>query len=43
MQADKYQMQKTEIPKTAFAKVSINLIVELPDSHYMQQEYISNG
>ena len=34
MQADKYQLQTTEIPKRAFAKVSIDLIVELPTSHY---------
>ena len=34
MQADKYQLQTTEIPKRAFGKVSINLIVGLPLSHY---------
>ena len=34
MQADKYQPQITEIPKRAFAKVSIDLIVEMPTSHY---------
>ena len=34
MQADKYQLQTTEIPKRAFAKVSSDLIVELPTSHY---------
>ena len=34
MQADKYQLQTTEIPKRAFAKVSIDLIVEMPTSHY---------
>ena len=33
MQADKYQLQTTEIPKRAFGKVSINLIVDLPLSH----------
>ena len=33
-QADKYQLQTTEIPKRAFAKVSIDLIVEMPTSHY---------
>ena len=33
MQADKYQLQTTEIPKRAFAKVSADLIVELPTSH----------
>ena len=34
MQADKYQLQMTEIPRRAFAKVSIDLIVEMPPSHY---------
>ena len=34
MQADKYQLQMTEIPKRSFAKVSADLIVELPTSHY---------
>ena len=34
MQADKYQLQTTEIPRTAFVKVSVDLIVELPISHY---------
>ena len=34
MQADKYQLQTTAIPKRAFAKVSIDLIVEMPTSHY---------
>ena len=33
MQADKYQLQTTEIPRRAFAKVSADLIVELPTSH----------
>ena len=33
MQADKSQLQTTEIPKRAFAKVSIDLIVEMPTSH----------
>ena len=33
MQADKYQLQIMEIPKRAFAKESIDLIVELPASH----------
>ena len=33
MQADKYQLQTTEIPKRAFGKVSIVLIVDLPLSH----------
>ena len=34
MQADKYQLQTTEIPKRAFGKVSIDLIVDLPVSHH---------
>ena len=34
MQGDKYQSQTMEIPKRAFAKVSIDLIVELPTSNY---------
>ena len=34
MQADKYQLQTTGIPKRTFAKVSIDLAVELPTSHY---------
>ena len=34
MQAGKYQLQTTEIPNRAFAKVSIYLIVEMPTSHY---------
>ena len=34
MQADKYQLQTTEIPKRAFATVSIDLIVEMPTLHY---------
>ena len=34
MQADKYQLQTTEIPRRAFAKVSADLIVVLPTSHY---------
>ena len=34
MQADKYQLPTMEITKRAFAKVSIDLIVELPTSHY---------
>ena len=33
MQADKYQLQLTEIPNRAFAKVSIDLIVEMSTSH----------
>ena len=34
MQADIYQLQTTAIPKRAFAKVSTDLIVEMPTSHY---------
>ena len=34
MQAYKYQLQMTEIPRRAFVKVSADLIVELPTSHY---------
>ena len=34
MQAHKYQQQTTEIPNRPFAKVPIDLIVELPTSHY---------
>ena len=34
MQADKYQMQTIEIPWGAFTKVYVDLIVELPTSHY---------
>ena len=34
MQADKYQLQTMEILGRAFAKVSVDLIVELPTSHY---------
>ena len=34
MQADKYQLQMTQIPRRAFAKVSADLNVELPTSHY---------
>ena len=30
----RYQLQTTEIPGRAFAKVSVDLIVELPTSHY---------
>ena len=33
MQADKYQLQITEIPNSPFAKVSIDLIVELLTSN----------
>ena len=34
MQADKYQLLTTEIPKRAFAKVSIDLTVKMPTLHY---------
>ena len=34
MQADKYELQTSEIPKITFAKVSIDLIVEMPTLHY---------
>ena len=34
MQADKYELQTTEIPNRAFGKVSIDLIVDLPVSHH---------
>ena len=34
MQADKYQLLTMEIPGRAFAKVSVDLIVELPNSHH---------
>ena len=40
MQADKYQLQTTEIPKRAFAKVSADLIVELPTSHYSNKNIL---
>ena len=33
LQADKYQLQTTEIPLKPFAKVSIDLVVDLPTSH----------
>ena len=33
LQAEKYQLQTTEIPKKPFDKVSVDLIVELPVSH----------
>ena len=33
LQADKYQLQTTEIPNKPFAKISIDLIVDLPISH----------
>ena len=33
LQGEKYQLQTTEIPKKAFAKVSVDLTLELPVSH----------
>ena len=38
IQADKYQLQTTEIPNRAFAKVSIDLIVEIPTSHNVNKK-----
>ena len=40
MPADKYQLQTTEIPGRAFAKVSADLIVELPISHYNKKNIL---
>ena len=40
MQADRYQLQMTEIPRRAFAKVSADLIVELPTSHYSNKNIL---
>ena len=40
MQADKYQLQTTEIPKRGFAKLSADLIVELPTSHYSNKNIL---
>ena len=34
MQADKYQLQTTEIPKRALGKVSVDLIIDLPVSYH---------
>ena len=39
LQVEKYQLQTTEIPKTLFAKVSVDLIVELPVSHSGNKKY----
>ena len=39
-QADKYQLQTTEIPRRAFTKVSADLIVELPTSHYSNKNIL---
>ena len=40
MQADKYQLQTMEIPGRAFAKVSVDQIVELPTSHYYNKNIL---
>ena len=40
MKADKYQLQTTKIPKGAFTKVSIDLIVEMPTSHYCNKNIL---
>ena len=40
MQADKYQLQTMEIPGRAFAKVSVDLIVELPTSYYLNKSIV---
>ena len=40
IQADKYQLQTSEILNKAFAKVSIDLIVDLPVSHHGNKKYI---
>ena len=40
MQTDRYQLQMTEIPRRAFAKVSADLIVELPTSHYSNKNIL---
>ena len=40
MQADTYQLQATEILKRAFAKVSADLIVELPFSNYSNKNIL---
>ena len=40
MQADKYQLQMTEMQRRAFAKVSADLIVELPTSHYSNKNIL---
>ena len=41
MEADKYQLQTTEIPGRAFSKVSVDLIVELPISHYHNKNILA--
>ena len=43
MQADKYQLQTTEIHKRVFAKVSIDHIVEMPTSHYCNENILVMG
>ena len=39
LQADKYQLQTTEIPNKEFARVSIDPIVDLPVSHHGNKIY----
>ena len=43
IQADKYQLQTTEMPKRAFAKVFIDVIIEMPTSNYGNKKYLSDG
>ena len=40
IQADKYQLQTMEIPNRAFAKVTIDLIVEMPTSYYCNKNIL---
>ena len=40
MQANKYQLQMTEIPRRVFAQVSADLTVELPTSHYNKKNIL---
>ena len=40
MKADRYQLQMTEIPRRAFAKVPADQIVELPTSHYSNKNIL---
>ena len=39
MQAEKYQLQTTEIPNRAFGKVLIDLVIDLPVSHNGNKTY----
>ena len=41
--ADKYKLRTIEIPHRPFAKVSVDLIVDLPVCHKRQQKYSGNG